>query len=116
MFTYFTIGTASASSKHLPESGFDTLSRTCHFMLAEEAHHAFTQKIEANLLYDLYRDRISAGLVVLARNNKSMRRYLSFLTVFLYRTILDSIFSKQIHRFPYYSVKNCSKYVYSLNP
>ena len=33
--------TASTSSRSLAESGFDPLSRTCRFMLTEEAHHMF---------------------------------------------------------------------------
>ena len=33
--------TASSSSHALAESGFDPLSRTCRFMLTEEAHHMF---------------------------------------------------------------------------
>ena len=33
--------TARCSSKALAQSGFDPLSRTCRFMLTEEAHHMF---------------------------------------------------------------------------
>ena len=39
MFTYFTDRVGKFQLKCLSESGFDPLSRTCRFMLTEEAHH-----------------------------------------------------------------------------
>ncbi len=41
MFTYFTDRDGKFQLKSLAESGFDPLSRTCNFMLTEEAHHMF---------------------------------------------------------------------------
>jgi benzoyl-CoA 2,3-epoxidase subunit B len=41
MFTYFTDRDGKFQLKSLAESGFDPLSRTCQFMLTEEAHHMF---------------------------------------------------------------------------
>jgi benzoyl-CoA 2,3-dioxygenase component B len=41
MFTYFTDRVGKFQLKSLAESGFDPLSRTCRFMLTEEAHHMF---------------------------------------------------------------------------
>jgi benzoyl-CoA 2,3-epoxidase subunit B len=41
MFCYFTDRDGKFQLKSLAESGFDPLSRTCHFMLREEAHHMF---------------------------------------------------------------------------
>ncbi len=41
MFTYFTDRDGKYQLAALAESGFDPLSRTCRFMLIEEAHHMF---------------------------------------------------------------------------
>ncbi|PCI57760.1 MAG: benzoyl-CoA 2,3-epoxidase subunit BoxB [Gammaproteobacteria bacterium] len=41
MFTYFTDRDGKMQLASLAESGFDPLSRTCRFMLTEEAHHMF---------------------------------------------------------------------------
>jgi benzoyl-CoA 2,3-dioxygenase component B len=41
MFTYFTDRDGRFQLKSLAESGFDPLSRTCRFMLTEEAYHMF---------------------------------------------------------------------------
>ena len=41
MFTYFTDRDGKFQLAALAESGFDPLSRTCRFMLTEEAHHMF---------------------------------------------------------------------------
>ena len=41
MFTYFTDRDGKFQLASLAESGFDPLSRTCRFMLTEEAHHMF---------------------------------------------------------------------------
>jgi benzoyl-CoA 2,3-dioxygenase component B len=41
MFTYFTDRDGKYQLKSLAESAFDPLSRTCNFMLTEEAHHMF---------------------------------------------------------------------------
>ena len=41
MFTFFTDRDGKMQLAALAESGFDPLSRTCRFMLTEEAHHMF---------------------------------------------------------------------------
>ena len=41
MYTYFTDRDGKMQLAALAESGFDPLSRTCRFMLTEEAHHMF---------------------------------------------------------------------------
>ena len=41
MFTYFTDRDGKMLLEALAQSGFDPLSRTCRFMLTEEAHHMF---------------------------------------------------------------------------
>jgi benzoyl-CoA 2,3-dioxygenase component B len=41
MFTFFTDRDGKYQLASLAESGFDPLSRTCRFMLTEEAHHMF---------------------------------------------------------------------------
>ncbi len=41
MFTYFQDRDGKFQLNSLAESGFDPLSRTCNFMLTEEAHHMF---------------------------------------------------------------------------
>ncbi|MFQ5554200.1 MAG: benzoyl-CoA 2,3-epoxidase subunit BoxB [Acidimicrobiia bacterium] len=41
LFTFFTDRDGKMQLEALSQSGFDPLSRTCRFMLAEEAHHMF---------------------------------------------------------------------------
>src|SRR4029078_4723176 len=41
MFTFFTARDGKMQLESLAQSGFDPLSRTCRFMLTEEAHHMF---------------------------------------------------------------------------
>src|SRR5260370_23506030 len=41
MFPFFTGGDGEMQREALAQSGFDPLSRTCRFMLTEEAHHMF---------------------------------------------------------------------------
>ena len=41
MFTFFTDRDGKMQIESLAQSGFDPLSRTCRFMLTEEAHHMF---------------------------------------------------------------------------
>jgi benzoyl-CoA 2,3-dioxygenase component B len=41
MFTFFTDRDGKMQLESLSQSGFDPLSRTCRFMLTEEAHHMF---------------------------------------------------------------------------
>src|SRR5499425_1802921 len=48
MFTYFTDRDGRFQLKSLAESAFDPLSRTCRFMLTEEAHHMFVGETGIN--------------------------------------------------------------------
>src|SRR5437879_8608508 len=41
MFTFFTDRDGKMQLESLAQSGFEPLSRTCRFMLTEEAHHMF---------------------------------------------------------------------------
>ena len=41
MFTFFTDRDGKMQLESLAQSGFDPMSRTCRFMLTEEAHHMF---------------------------------------------------------------------------
>ena len=45
MFTHFTDRDGKYQLASLAESGFDPLSRTCRFMLTEEAHHLFVGEV-----------------------------------------------------------------------
>jgi benzoyl-CoA 2,3-dioxygenase component B len=46
MFTTFTDRDGKMQLESLAQSGFDPLSRTCRFMLTEEAHHMFVGETE----------------------------------------------------------------------
>ncbi len=48
MFTFFTDRDGKFQLASLAESGFDPLSRTCRFMLTEEAHHMFVGETGIN--------------------------------------------------------------------
>ena len=48
MFTYFTDRDGKYQLGSLAESGFDPLSRSCQFMLTEEAHHMFVGESGVN--------------------------------------------------------------------
>src|SRR5260370_1066310 len=68
MFTYFTDRDGKYQLGTLKESAFDPLSRTCEFMLKEEAHHMFvgTTGIDrvvertAQLMAEHYPDEVAA--------------------------------------------------------
>lgn len=83
MFTYFTDRDGKYQLGTLKESGFDPLSRTCEFMLKEEAHHMFvgTAGIDrivertAQLMVEHDTDEIAAlGAIPL----DMVQRYLNF--------------------------------------
>jgi benzoyl-CoA 2,3-dioxygenase component B len=86
MFTYFTDRDGKFQLKSLAESAFDPLSRTCHFMLREEAHHMFvgdsgiarvvkrTVEVMAELKSDDPARVRAAGAIDLA----TLQRYLNF--------------------------------------
>jgi benzoyl-CoA 2,3-dioxygenase component B len=64
MFTYFTDRDGKYQLGTLKESGFDPLSRTCEFMLKEEAHHMFVGTTGV--------DRVVARSAELAREHDTM--------------------------------------------
>jgi benzoyl-CoA 2,3-dioxygenase component B len=67
MFAYFTDRDGKYQLASLAESGFDPLSRTCRFMLTEEAHHLFVGEMgvarvverTCNLMKQHKTDRVS---------------------------------------------------------
>ncbi|MCH9053235.1 MAG: benzoyl-CoA 2,3-epoxidase subunit BoxB [Proteobacteria bacterium] len=63
MFTYFTDRDGKYQLAALAESGLDPLSRTCRFMLTEEAHHMFVGETGV--------DRIVKRTVELMRQHKT---------------------------------------------
>ena len=83
MFTYFTDRDGKYQLASLAESGFDPLSRTCRFMLTEEAHHMFVGETglgrvvqrTCELMRDHRTDDVRAhGAIDLA----TIQRYLNF--------------------------------------
>ena len=83
MFTYFTDRDGKYQLASLAESGFEPLSRTCRFMLTEEAHHMFVGETgigrivlrTAELMREHGTDDVrSFGAIDLA----TMQRYLNF--------------------------------------
>jgi benzoyl-CoA 2,3-epoxidase subunit B len=82
MFTFFTDRDGKMQLESLAQSGFDPLSRTCRFMLTEEAHHMFvgetgiglgvidlpTMKKKLNLHYTLSLDLFGSEVSTNAAN------------------------------------------------
>ena len=52
MFTYFTDRDGKMQLESLAQSGFDPMSRTCRFMLTEEAHHMFVGETGVSRIID----------------------------------------------------------------
>lgn len=92
MFTFFTDRDGKMQLEALAQSGFDPLSRTCRFMLTEEAHHMFVgetgvqrviertcQVMKENGIEDPYdRDRIRAlGVIDLPTIQKKANLHFS---------------------------------------
>ena len=83
MFTYFTDRDGKYQLASLRESGFDPLSRTCDFMLKEEAHHMFVgatgvgrvveRTVELMKEHDTADIRAHGGIDV-----ETLQRYLNF--------------------------------------
>ena len=71
MFTFYTDRDGKMQLESLAQSGFDPMSRTCRFMLTEEAHHMFvgetgvSRVIErtCEAMKDLYNAPLSEGTV-----------------------------------------------------
>ncbi len=61
MFTYFTDRDGKMQLEALAQSGFDPLSRTCRFMLAEEAHHMFVGYTGVNRVVEATVDAMDAA-------------------------------------------------------
>ena len=68
MFTFFTDRDGKMQLESLAQSGFDPLSRTCRFMLTEEAHHMFVG--ETGVGRTLQR---TCEAMVQARHRRSLR-------------------------------------------
>ena len=85
-FTYFTDRDGKYQLKMLSESGFDPLSRTCRFMLTEEAHHMFVGetgigrviKRACEVMGELKTDDPKAVREVGAIDLPTVQRYINF--------------------------------------
>src|ERR1019366_7813589 len=71
MFTYFTDRDGKMQLHSLAQSGFDPLSRTCRFMLTEEAHHMFVGETVISDPFDVARVR-ALGVVDLPTIQKKL--------------------------------------------
>ena len=69
MFTYFTDRDGKMQLESLAQSGFDPLSRTCRFMLTEEAHHMFVGETGVGRTIQRTCEAMKAG-----RDRGSLRR------------------------------------------
>ena len=86
MFTYFTDRDGKYQLKSLAESAFDPLSRTCRFMLTEEAYHMFvglsgiTRVIQRTLevMQELHTDDPARVRAAGAIDLPTMQRYINF--------------------------------------
>src|SRR5881628_874347 len=83
MFTYFTDRDGKYQLASLAESGFDPLSRTCRFMLTEEAHHLFVGETGIERVVqrtcELMRDGKSDGVRKLgAIDIATLQKYINF--------------------------------------
>lgn len=86
MFTYFTDRDGKFQLKSFAESAFDPLSRTCRFMLTEEAHHMFVGdtgigrvvKRTLELMKDLKTDDPEAIRKAGAIDLPLLQRYINF--------------------------------------
>jgi len=61
MFTYFTDRDGKMQLHSLAQSGFDPLSRTCRFMLTEEAHHMFVGESGMSRIVERTAECVRAG-------------------------------------------------------
>ena len=95
MFTYFTDRDGRFQLKSLAESAFDPLSRTCRFMLTEEAFHMFvgasgiTRVIRRTLevMKDLATDDPAAVRNAGAIDLPTLQRYINFLVQLVARPV-----------------------------
>src|ERR1700690_959912 len=74
MFTFFTDRDGKFQLCALAESGFDPLSRTCRFMLTEEAHHMFVGETGVGRIIQRPCDVRALGVIDL----QTIQRYLNF--------------------------------------
>ena len=61
MFTFFTDRDGKMQLESLAQSGFDPLSRTCRFMLTEEAHHMFVGETGVGRVIERTCEAMKAG-------------------------------------------------------
>ncbi|MCI0545447.1 MAG: benzoyl-CoA 2,3-epoxidase subunit BoxB, partial [Actinobacteria bacterium] len=73
MFTFFTDRDGKMQLEALAQSGFDPLSRTCRFMLAEEAHHMFVGYTGVKRIVEATAKAIAAAGVVDPYDAESVR-------------------------------------------
>ncbi|TMA70038.1 MAG: benzoyl-CoA 2,3-epoxidase subunit BoxB [Deltaproteobacteria bacterium] len=81
MFTTFTDRDGKYQLLALAESGFDPLSRTCRFMLTEEAHHMFVGESGVGRIVERTAECLRAGTDARAAGALAlgiMQRYLNF--------------------------------------
>jgi benzoyl-CoA 2,3-dioxygenase component B len=83
MFTYFTDRDGKMQLHSLAQSGFDPLSRTCRFMLTEEAHHMFVGETGISRIIqrtcDLMKEHRTDDVRALgAIDLPTMQKYLNF--------------------------------------
>jgi benzoyl-CoA 2,3-epoxidase subunit B len=74
MFTYFTDRDGKMQLEALARSGFDPLSRTCRFMLAEEAHHMFVGYTGVKRIVEATAKAMAAGGVEDPYDTDAVRR------------------------------------------
>jgi benzoyl-CoA 2,3-dioxygenase component B len=74
MFTYFTDRDGKMQLEALARSGFDPLSRTCRFMLAEEAHHMFVGYTGVKRIVEATARAMAAGGVEDPYDTDAVRR------------------------------------------
>jgi benzoyl-CoA 2,3-dioxygenase component B len=74
MFTYFTDRDGKMQLEALARSGFDPLSRTCRFMLAEEAHHMFVGYTGVKRIVEATAKAMAAGGVEDPSDTDAVRR------------------------------------------
>ena len=105
MFTYFTDRDGKYQLKSLAESAFDPLSRTCRFMLTEEAHHMFVGetglgrvvKRTLEVMKELGTDDPAAVRTPGAVDLPTLQRYLNFWFIVLARPVrLGSLVERRV--------------------
>ncbi len=74
MFTFFTDRDGKMQLEALAQSGFDPLSRTCRFMLTEEAHHMFVGETGIGRIVERTCEAMEAAGIADAHDTDAVRR------------------------------------------